>query len=146
MTVTDQPWRGRWLLYAAGAAILAFGLQGLVGAATETNPQRSVLWLGAGVLLHDAVLAPVVLLAAALLVRCVPRVARPVVQGALFVSGVLLLVALPLLTGRGGAPDNPTTNPLPYERNLGLVLVAVWTLAAGLVVIRATWRKRVRSR
>jgi hypothetical protein len=99
-----------------------------------------VLWLGAGVLLHDVVLAPIVLLGAAFVVRCIPRVARPVVQGALFVSGALLLVSLPLLTGRGGAPDNPTTNPLLYERNLGLVTAAVWAVAAVLVAIRATGR------
>lgn len=136
----------RWLLYAAGAGILAFGMQGLLGAAAETSPPRSALWLGAGVLLHDAVLVPIVLLGAALVVRHIPRIARPVVQGALFVSGALLLVALPLLTGRGGAPDNPTTNPLPYERNLGLVIAAVWTVAAVLVAIRATRRKSVQPR
>lgn len=146
MRADHRAWRGRWLLYAAGVGILGFGAQGLLHAADKTNPQRAALWLGGGVLVHDAVLAPLVLLGAGLVVRYVPLVARPVVQGALFVSGVLSLVALPLLTGRGGAPDNPTTNPLPYEGNLGLVLLVVWTVAALLVAMRVARRASVLQR
>ena len=136
-----QLWRGCWLLYAAGTAVSSYGAYGLLGHAAETQPRRAALWLGGGVLLHDAVLAPLVLLVAAVVVRLVPQVARPVLQGALFVSGALALVALPVLSGRGGSPD-PTSNPLPYGRNLLLALAVVWTAAVLVGLVRRLRRRQ----
>ena len=81
-------------------------------------PPRAALWFGVGVVLHDA---------ASRLPSCssppspcgwVPAPGRVVVLAALCVSATLSLVALPLLLDRGGAPDNPTADPLPYPRNL----------------------------
>ena len=64
-----------------------------------------------------------------------PVVARPVVQGALCVPGAVTLVALPLVGGLGGAAGGPSANPLPYPRNLALVLTVVWATAALLVTV-----------
>lgn len=134
-----SPWRGRRLLHALGAAAVLYGGWGLLGAAERTQPLSAALWFGGGVLAHDAVLAPAVLLVAAAVARWVPAGARAVVQGALLVSGAVTLVALPLVAGRGGAAGNPSANPLPYARNLALVLAAVWATAVLLVAVRA-WR------
>ena len=134
------PWRGRWVLYALGAAAVLYGAQGLLGAAEKTRPPFAALWFGGGVALHDGLLVPAVLLVGAAVVRWVPPVARPVVQGALLVSGAVALVALPLVAGLGGAADNPSANPLPYPRNLAIVLAVVWTAAAGLIAVRALRR------
>lgn len=142
--VEPAPWRGRWVLYALGALAVAYGARGLLMHAADTVPPRAALWLVAGVIVHDALVVPAVLLVGAAVVRLVPAVARPVVQGALFVSGVLALVAVPLLLGRGGA-GNPTSGPLPYERNLVLVLVAVWLLAGLLVGVRLLRSRTGRS-
>jgi hypothetical protein len=139
-------WRARWVLYALGAAAVLYGGWGLLGAAERTQPLSAALWFGGGVLAHDAVLAPAVLLVAAAVVRWVPVTARAVVQGALLVSGAVTVVALPLVAGLGGAAGNPSANPLPYARNLALVLAAVWATAALLVGLRA-WRAfRLRRR
>ena len=144
MSEAVPQWRGRWVLYALGTAAVLYGGWGLLGAAERTQPLSAALWFGGGVLAHDAVLAPAVLLLAAAVVRWVPTAARAVVQGALLVSGAVTLVALPLVAGLGGAAGNPSANPLPYTRNLALVLAAVWVTAALLVTVRALRDRRAR--
>ncbi|MFF8828477.1 hypothetical protein [Streptomyces sp. NPDC015131] len=108
--------------------------------AAEPDPYGVLLWLGGALVLHDALIAPLVL-AVGVLVAAVP--ARPVVRGALVTAGALVLVTLPLLL-RPGAPPNPSALPLPYARNLVLVLAAV-AVAAAVLVLLARWR-RVRPR
>ena len=135
-------WRGRWLLYLLGVAALVYGGIELLGTADRTNPPAAALWFAAGVVVHDFVFVPLVLLGAAVLVRWVPRVARTVVQGALFVSGAVFLSALPLVWGLGGAAGNPSANPLPYGRNLAIVLAVVWAVAALLVARRVLLARR----
>ncbi len=139
-------WRGRRVLYGLGIAALGYGTWGLLGEADRTRPVFAALWFGGGVLGHDVLLAPGALLVAAAAVRWVPVRARSVVQGALFVSAAVLLVALPLVAGLGGAAGNPSANPLPYPRNLALVLAAVWGTAVLLVVSRALHDHRAQDR
>jgi hypothetical protein len=64
------------------------------------------------------------------------------VQGALVVSGAVSLVALPLVGGFGGNADNPSANPLPYPRNLAIVLAVVWGTAAVVVAVRVLRGRR----
>jgi hypothetical protein len=107
--------------YALGAlGLLLIGVGGRQLAALP-GPYDVLLWMAGALVLHDGVLAPVVL-AVGLLVAAVP--ARPVVRGALVTGGALVLVTLPLLL-RPGAPPNPSALPLPYARNVLLVLAVV---------------------
>ena len=138
-------WRGRWVLYVLGVAAIAYGALELAGAAERTRPIWAAVWFGGGVVAHDAVLVPAVLLIAAAVVRWVPRPVRTVVQGALFVSGAVVLVAFPLAGGFGGGAGNPSANPLPYGRNLLLVLAAVWAASAVLVACNALRGRRRRQ-
>jgi hypothetical protein len=71
------------------------------------------------------------------LARVVPPPYRAVAQGALIVSGSVALASLPLWRGYGGAPGNPSVDPLPYGRNLLIVLAAVWAGAGLIMMVRA---------
>jgi hypothetical protein len=51
------------------------------------------------------------------------------------VSGVLTLVALPFVLGFGADPRNPSFLPREYGRNLVLLVVAVWLVAAAWAVV-----------
>ncbi|MCP3820035.1 hypothetical protein NLX86_18640 [Streptomyces sp. A3M-1-3] len=115
------------LLMGVGAALLAGGGQ-LADVA---------VWLAGAVVLHDGVIAPLVL-AAGLLLAGVP--ARGAVRAALVVAGCLTVVALPVLL-RPGAPTNPSALPLDYVQNWLLVLGAVAVVTAALPLAR-----RLRSR
>ncbi|MFZ3493325.1 hypothetical protein ACODT5_08885 [Streptomyces sp. 5.8] len=117
----------RLLLGGAGLLLIAIGGRLL---ADLPDPLDVLVWMGGALVLHDAIIAPLVL-AAGFAVAAVP--ARGLVRGALLTAGVLVLVTLPLLL-RPGTPPNPSALPLPYGRNLLLVLAAV-AVAAGVMAV-----------
>ncbi|MFD9960646.1 hypothetical protein [Amycolatopsis sp. NPDC059020] len=86
-------------------------------------------WLIGGPLVHDAVIAPVVGLAGLGVSRLVPPLWRaPVLAGAAF-SGVLGLLAFPLLWRPYGNPPMPGLHDGHPGVGLLLTLVVVWALA-----------------
>jgi hypothetical protein len=99
------------------------------------NTRATLVWLLGGVLLHDAVLAPLTLAVAAVALRLVPRE-----RLAPFAVGLVVLVPLTLLgipeLGRFGArPDNPTLLDRPYWLGWAvLVTLVVVGVAVGAVV------------
>lgn len=98
----------RWVLGGLGVFLIGIGAWHL---AAQPDPYDALVWLAGALVLHDGVLAPLVL-AVGLLVAAVPG--RRVVRGALIVCGVLVLVTLPLLL-RPGAPPNPSALPFPMR-------------------------------
>jgi FtsH-binding integral membrane protein len=88
------------------------------------------LWLVGGVVVHDAVIAPLVLLLA-LAARRLPAAHRRATAVALVVTGSLSLLAVPVLTRLGARPDNPTLLDRPYLWSWAALLV----LTAAVVVL-----------
>lgn len=116
----------RAVLVVAGIAAIGFGLWSLrdLDAAQLVS---SVVWLAGVVVVHDAVLSPFVLLLGLLGSRLLaPRWRTPVVV-AFVVWGAMTLVALPVLSGMGERPDNPSLLDRPY-------LVAWWVGTATVSV------------
>ncbi|MFI6377096.1 hypothetical protein [Streptomyces sp. NPDC050546] len=97
-----------------------------------------LVWLGGAVVLHDVVIAPIVLLAGLLLVR---DGVRGPVRGALLVGGALTVVALPVLL-RPGRTANSSVLPLDYPRNWLIALMVVATVTALVLAVRAFGRRR----
>lgn len=130
-------------MYAVGVAMTAYGMRGLLTVdAGSTQPVRWAAWFVGAVIVHDLVFTPLVFLMAVLAVGRVPRAYRPLVQGGLIVSGVLALVSLPFVGGFGQRADDPSALPLPYGRNLMIMIVLVWTAVAALAMVRARSRRR----
>ncbi|MFF8378427.1 hypothetical protein ACF07V_20130 [Streptomyces sp. NPDC015661] len=129
------------LRYGAGALGLALIGIGAWRVAEQRDPLGVLVWLGGALVLHDAILAPLVLAVGLLLVG---RSDRGVLRGALVVAGSLVLVTLPLLV-RPGEPPNPSALPLPYGRNLVLVLAAVAVVAAAVILVRRRRRRPQRG-
>ncbi|GAA3775129.1 hypothetical protein [Streptomyces chiangmaiensis] len=127
----------RLLMGVAGLALMGVGVFRLLDVSDLTGV---LIWLGAAVALHDALIAPLVLLIGLLLVR--GRVRGPV-RGALLVTGALTAVALPVLL-RPGRPANSSVLPLDYPRNWLLALVAVAAVTALLQAARGIRRSRRR--
>ncbi|GAA3839238.1 hypothetical protein GCM10022403_084420 [Streptomyces coacervatus] len=128
----------RLLAGAAGLALMG------VGASLLLDRQQDLMgvleWLGGAVVLHDALIAPVVLLVGLVLVR---GGVRGPIRGALLVAGALTAVALPVLL-RPGPRANSTVLPLDYPRNWLLTLVGVATVTALLVAAKEVRRSRRR--
>jgi hypothetical protein len=133
----------RYALGAVGIAGVLFGLHGLVTGGVATHWPVPVVWLVAGVLVHDLLVVPLVAAAGWVLARAVPAPARAVVRGGLLVAATLTLVALPVLSGEGDA-TNASLTPLDYPRNYALALAAVLLVTVALAVLRSR-RSRPRS-
>jgi hypothetical protein len=125
-----------WISAAAGWAVIGFGLRGIFQQSVDTRPPDLARFVVGGALLHDLVVAPLVILAGVLVARVVPGRFRAVVQAALVVSGVVALFSYPLVRAYGLAANNPTSLPHNYARNLLVVLGVVWAVAAAAAVVR----------
>ncbi|MEU6623883.1 hypothetical protein ABZ926_24330 [Streptomyces litmocidini] len=128
----------RYGLGVSGVALVGLGAWLLVD---QPDPLGVFVWLAGALVLHDGILAPLVLTVGLLLAG---RRRRGLLRGALLVAGSVVLVTLPLLV-RPGAPPNPSALPLPYGRNLAIVLVAV-TVVTGLLIAVQRWRERRQGR
>jgi hypothetical protein len=126
--------------YAVGAALVAVGFGGLLTHAADTRPAGWLAWFAGVTIAHDFILVPAVLALAALLTRVPGRYRTPALAAAV-IGGILALVALPLVLGFGRTSANPSQLPLPYGRNLLIVLSAI-AVAAGAVGGRRAWSAR----
>jgi hypothetical protein len=96
------------------------------------------VWLVAGVVLHDGVLAVTVLALGAVALRVLPRAARaPAVVG-FVVLGSVTLAAIPVLGRFGARPDNPSLLDRGYWSG--------WLVLAGLTLVVVLLASVLRSR
>ena len=116
----------RGLLGAAGIGLVLVGLWHLVG--TSFPDLLSIgLWLAGGVVVHDAVIAPLVVLAAVVVLPRLPSWSRaPAVVGFVVLVSVTLL-AIPAIGRFGARDDVPSLLNRPYG--------ALWLGFAALVVL-----------
>jgi hypothetical protein len=137
----------RFVVGAVGVGVMGFGAWLLFGAGDVRDPWDVVVWLAGAIVLHDGIIAPLVL-AVGILLAALP--ARGTLRAALIVCGALTLIALPPLL-RPGSPTNPSALPLDYLRNWLLTLGVVAALAAAVLILPraaralAAWPARRRS-
>lgn len=116
--------RARAVLVAAGVLVMGWAAAGAV-----LDPDLSVpgvLGFLAGVLIaHDLIVMPAVLAVGVLIRRLAPARRRPALAAAAISAVAVTVVAAPLVLGFGRAADDPSVLPLPYGRNLAIVLTAL---------------------
>jgi hypothetical protein len=125
----------RILLGALGVLVGAYGAWLLLSRQDADQLISAGLWLAAGVVLHDAVLATAVLLLGAVALRPVPRAARGPLVAGFVVLGSVTLLAVPVLGRFGARADNPTL--LDRDYTAGWLTLAGLTLLAVLTVLTA---------
>lgn len=122
----------RWTLGGTGLAAAGYGALVL----TERPDDLLAIgtWLAGGVILHDLVLAPLVLGLCLVGGRLLPhRHHRPAVLS-LAVFGSVSILAIPVLGRFGAKSDNPTL--LDRDYLLGWLLIGALTLLASVLVTR----------
>jgi hypothetical protein len=134
----------RVLLGASGLAVLGYGAWGLLTMQHAAALASVGRWLLVGLILHDAVLAPVVFIVCALAYRLIGPRLRRALAAILLIGGSVVLVALPEFLLPAGNP-NPTVHPLNYARGLAIT-VALVIAAALLPLLLSALRDRRRAR
>ncbi|GAA1983228.1 hypothetical protein [Catenulispora subtropica] len=87
----------RYTTILAGTGVALYGVVGLLTAPEVRRPADVTAWLLGGVVLHDAVLAPVVFALCWLAARTTSPRVRRALAAALLVAGATTLVAAPIL-------------------------------------------------
>jgi hypothetical protein len=136
--------RLRLMLSVAGVLAAAYGGV-LLLAEDRADVVDAALWLGGGVVLHDLVLAPLLVVFGFAASHWLPaRWRTPIAAGGI-VLGSITLLAVPVLGRFGARRDNPSLLDRPYVTAwlglLALVLLGV----VGQVVVQHL-RARVSSR
>ncbi len=141
----DRPGPGVafWIGFVPGVAMMVYAV---LGAADNIGAEfrRWVWWLVGADLLHDLIVAPVVVIAGAALTRLIRnRRLRVSVQAGLVASAAVLAVAWIPLRGWGGSA-NPTVRPINYATSTLTALIVVW--AAVILVSVGVAQLAARSR
>lgn len=89
----------------------------------------TALWLAGVVVLHDAVLAPLVVALGVVAVKVVPRRHRAVAAIAFLIWGTVTLAVMNVLSGVGGKPDMDSLLNRPY--------VSAWLVLTGTALVVA---------
>jgi len=126
----------RAVLTTLGAALAGYGAWLLLSRESSAQVREALTWLAASVILHDAVLSPVVIALGWFGGRLLPRWAA-VGGAALVVLGPVTLIAIPVLGRFGADPTNPTLLGRDYWS--GWLVIAVVTVIAACVGAR--WRE-----
>ncbi|PKW26889.1 hypothetical protein [Phycicoccus duodecadis] len=126
----------RVALGSVGLVALAWGMVLLA----DLGPRLPavLVWAVGGIVLHDGVLAPLVVVLGALAASRAPAWLRAPLVGLLVVLGPLTLVAVPVLGRFGARYDNPTLLDRPYWSGY----LAVVALAVVVTAVVAGRRRR----
>ena len=127
----------RWTLAVCGVLVATYGVVRLLGLGVS-NLLATIPWLAGGIVGHDAVLAPLVLLLGAASAQRLPGWARGPAVLVLVVLGSVTLAALPALGRFGAKADNPTLLDRPYAAGWAVVLA----LVLGVAGLQAFLRRR----
>jgi hypothetical protein len=128
----------RVVLIAVGVLGLALGAYVLVDTVALKRLPGLALWIGAAIVLHDAVISPLVFGLGVLTRRAGHRLAGGIIvtaQAAIVLGSLMTLIVVPAIVAQGLGTKNPSILPLDYALNLGLfwlalavasVLVSLW--------------------
>jgi hypothetical protein len=135
----------RLSLGTVGVLVLGYGALRILQDQRHTHPTKLGAWLVGALILHDGIIAPIVIGVGMLLARVVPPRARAFLQGGLIVGGLISSVGV-LLIWRKGKSGSAALTLLQqnYKANLLLMLalVAIGTVISyGIAVLRSNRTK-----
>jgi len=126
----------RYALVAAGVLLLVYGGARMVAEVPEALPGLA-LWMIGIVLIHDGLLAPLVVGIGWLLARAAPPRARRYLQAALIVGGLITIITIPLIVREGTQPPAKALLLQNYGANLAILLALVAAVNLGAYLVTA---------
>ncbi len=132
--------RFRIALGGVGLLLGLFGVFRLLTQIAVSDLVQLAFWLIAALVLHDGILAPLIVAVGAGLTHVPPR-ARTALQGGLVAGALVTVIALPLIHRAYSQPASKAILRQNYTANLGILLAVV---AAGAVIVYAAQTVRAR--
>jgi hypothetical protein len=124
----------------AGLAALAWGAWLAVELLASGHVLSAAAWFVGGVVLHDGLIAPLAGVVGVLIARRLPAPWRAPVAAGGVLSGVLLLLAIPLLWQPFGAPANPGLHDGDYLTGLLVSFGTVWLGVVAIGIVKSRTR------
>jgi hypothetical protein len=129
----------RALMALLGTGVIGYGLYGLLTDPQIDDPLSILVWATGAVALHDGLWLPVVCVIGALVAHDI------VLRSGLIVAASLTIVGLPAVLREDSDQGNPTLLPLPYQRNLLLLLGCCAVITLTIWAVRRTRSRRSRQ-
>ncbi len=126
----------RIILAAAGIGLGAYGVFRLVSELPTYSLLILGVWLAAALVIQDAILAPSVVGVGWLLRRYVPDRGRRFLQVALIISGLITVIAVPMIFLRGSQPAVKALLLRNYGSNLILIIAIIGVISLILYAVR----------
>ncbi len=126
----------RIILAAAGIGLGAYGVFRLVSELPTYSLLILGVWLLAALVIQDAILAPSVVGVGWLLRRYVPDRGRRFLQVALIISGLITVIAVPMIFLRGTQPAVKALLLRNYGSNLILIIAIIGVISLILYAVR----------
>ncbi len=148
-TTTVRRWRVA--LIVLGIVLLLLSGYLLLTTVRPTKYIGIIEWFIAAIIIHDALIAPIVFGAGLVMRKLGRRIPLPVlaiVQGGLVIGAVFTIVLVPEILAQRNAHLFETLLPFDYVKNLGILWVGTLVLTAAVVVgylVVARRRTRVGS-
>ena len=134
--------RRRLVIGAAGVLLGLYGVFRLVTEIPNANLTVLALWLLAALVIHDGVLAPIVVAVGWAVAHVVPARARRYLQAGLVVAALVTVVAVPLIYREDTQPAVKAILRQDYGGNLTLLLGII--AAASLLLYAARVARETR--
>lgn len=141
--------RWRLGLILLGVAILLLSGYILLTTVKPTRYIGIVEWFVAAIIVHDALVAPIVFGANVVMRRLgrrIPLAVLGIVQGGLVIGAVFTIVLVPEILAQRYAHLFETLLPFDYVRNLGILWVGTLVLTAAAVVVYLIASRRLKKR
>jgi hypothetical protein len=133
-----------WPGVAVGWSLIAVGVIGVAGEGRDVPVAAFGRWVVGLALVHDLVVAPLVVVLGFGLARGLRAPWRAIVGATLIVTGPIVLFAWPYVEGWGRSSANPSIQPRDYGRGLAVLLASIAATGAAVAVGAAVGRARGR--
>ncbi|MCU1528442.1 MAG: hypothetical protein JWP75_2205 [Frondihabitans sp.] len=140
----------RIVLVSVGGLGIVLGAWVLQDTVSTKQIWGLLTWLIFAVIIHDGIIAPVVVGVSIGMRRAgrrIPPAVLAIVQGAVLVGSVFTLVVVPEIIRKAKIPKNYTVLPFDYAARLAILwaVILMLTTLVVLVYLRATRRQKTRS-
>lgn len=138
---------GRVVLAVVGIGLIGVGGIAMLAGVPVARYPGVLLWLALAVVLHDGVLAPLVVAFGVLgrpFAAGIGPVATAVARSALVIAALASLIAIPGLVERATGPRNATVHTIDYATVLLVCWLAAVVIAIGAAVVGAVVSSRRR--